>query len=297
MRRPSGGYTLIEVLMFLAVSSVLLAMSAVIIRGQSASTEFTTGMNDVDAKMQQWLNEVVNGFSNNASSDAAAVNNYKCEPAADGYPQLTVASDGNVRGANPNCIFMGKVLQVNDDPDNAEANSHIYAYTVLGRRTYMASGSTTIVDKLSNAKPVIAIFPAASNPVDLTEYYKIPNGVRVLSVKTGGSPSCTANCSHLAGFFTSLGGGGQQGIASLMGVQYPLVTNFDAAHSNVKDCVKMTINPCLAGASAAANPWPMQEWQLCFASTRNDDRGLLTISSNNGTGVSTTLRTGPNLCT
>ncbi len=61
MKWAAGGYTIIEVLMFLAISGLIFVTTMVAIRGQAAHSEFIAGTNDINTKLQQWINEVVTG--------------------------------------------------------------------------------------------------------------------------------------------------------------------------------------------------------------------------------------------
>jgi Tfp pilus assembly protein PilE len=168
MKPAMGGYTLLEVLIFLAVSSVLLAISNVVLQGQSARTEFTASMNDVTSKMQQWIDQVKNGYSaSNASSSAAtsasaALNNYNCTiDALTQSPKLepgSVASQHAI-GTNLDCVFLGKAIMINDKFGSGpkDLTDKIYAYTVLGRRTYNDGTGQVLVNNLKNSNAVAAL--------------------------------------------------------------------------------------------------------------------------------------------
>jgi hypothetical protein len=137
MRPPGGGYTLIEVMLFLAISLAILVTSIVVVGGQEAHAEFSTSMNEINGKVQQWIDEVANGYSANGSSNSSAIGNYTCSLGTvekqNNTPVLSLSpSGGNARGANPECIFLGKVIQINNQDQYSDS---IYAYTMLGRRT------------------------------------------------------------------------------------------------------------------------------------------------------------------
>jgi Tfp pilus assembly protein PilE len=284
MQRTLGGYTLIEVMIFLAVSSVMLAVTIVAIRGQEAHTEFVTSMNDVSTKMQQWIDQVVNGYSSTSAS--ASSSNFTCTVTPPGNPNtrpaLNVVATGNVRGANPDCIFLGKVVQFNDQ-GNPTINNHIYTYSVIGRRTNIdpSTGNVATSKDLLSARPIAAAGP----PVDLTEDYHIPSGTRVIKiVKTlvGDTDS------KLGGFFTSFNNQSQSnGSTGLAAVQYPMTINSSKNGAAVTQCIKL--NTCI---TALPNLWPMSKWKILFGSTRNNDRACLIFTSVQGVGVSTKVEYG-----
>jgi hypothetical protein len=291
MQRTFGGYTLIEVMIFLAVSTVLLAVTIVAIRGQQAHTEFISGMNDVNTKFQQWVDQVVNGLSGSGASPTSATTNIKCsvnEASNVALPQLQ-PSNGGERGGNPQCIFLGKVIHINDQA--SANNNHIYTYTVIGRRN-----STDVNGNLSNSKDLVSARPvaAAGSPVDLTEDYNIPNGVKILGVdNTNGGTT-----SHLGGFFISFNNETiNNGATGLAAVQYPFTSNAAANNSSVTNCIALSVaSPC--AAPPTPNLWLMSKWKILFGSPRGDDTACLIVTSSQGVGVSTQVKygTGNTLC-
>jgi hypothetical protein len=267
--------------MFLAVSGVLLALAIVSIRGQSAQAEFTSGVNEVKAKMDSVINQVVSGYSTNNTSTSASLSNYECILDASGSPQLRTGVNSVARGANPECIFLGKVLQVNDDANDPQNNTHIYIYNVLGRRSFVSGGASVNVTSMANAKPTAA--------TSLTEDYQMPNGIRVLSATTG----VAAQHNTLTGIYTNLAGGSSGSASDLIAVQYPYSGNFGINNASVLRCVTLLDSCDVASAPGpATDPWPLNTWNLCLVSGRGDNRGKLTISSSNGLGVTTKLQTG-----
>lgn len=274
MRNTLGGYTLLEVMIFLAVSGLLLVAAITAVGGQAGHTEFRNSMNDINTKMQLWVDQVVNGYT--SSTSTAAAPSFQCTAPASGPPLLSLSS-GKERGANPQCIFLGKAIHVN----TTEAYSDkIYAYQIIGRRTQTVSGQTVIVNGLPAASPIAAI-----DTVNLTEVYKIPYGTRIVWASSGATQSKMVGI--YSNFNTESALVGENGALSLMAVQYPLATDVAPEQSDVKNCIRMSA-PCNPSGSAA-NPWPMQQWRVCFGSTRNSDRSLLTLTSNQGVGISTKL--------
>jgi type II secretory pathway pseudopilin PulG len=286
MQRAFGGYTLIEVMIFLAISSVILVMGVYSVRGQTAHTEFATSVNEVNVKFQQWIDDVANGYSSN-SSVPGAPNGFTCTIQGNPkHPHLT-NNTSTERGYNSDCIFMGKAILVND----TKFNNQIFAIPIVGLRTNGAGDLTsTIVD----AGPIGAVDDAGNfSDVDLSETYTIPNGTRVLSSHTQG---CLTNCSYMGGFFTSLNSGtAGNGAQSLLAAQYPMKSNDQRPFYNaVKQCLALRGSQC---NGPPPNLWPMTTWQICLTSTRNDERALLSIISSDGLGAKTQLKTGKsNVC-
>jgi hypothetical protein len=258
-------------------------------------------MNDVNSKMQQWFNQVSNGFSRNSSSALPGLSNYSCSLDATGYPLLRTGGSGTARGQNPDCVYLGKAIHLPFDSAEPRKNTNIAAYTVLSRRTYTPLGLTspTIVDNLVSSNPAVAIYDPGLSPtkIDLSEYYKIPSGAYIKSIHTGATSTCTSNCSLLAGIYSSLSNAGTQqaGTSTLTAVQYPYINGGALpGEDSIRDCIKMqSASSCSYLPSLSrVNPWPLQQWTICFASSRNNDRALITITSNNGVGVKTKLTKG-----
>jgi hypothetical protein len=299
MKPVMGGYTVLEVMLFLAISSVLFAISGVVLQGQGARTEFVASMNDVNSKMQVWIDQVKNGYSGSAADTNTAVGNgnYNCTLDASGNPQLYypgVGAAGNTIGTNLKCIFLGKAIMVTDEVGSGphDFSNTIYAYTVLGRRTYDDGTGQTNVTNLQNANPQAAVFDTDGDGtpnINLTEAYRIPNGMRVKHVWASSTPDQT---NGLAGFFIDPSSANN----SVLAVQYPLNGNVDpswtASGWDIPKCINLNLAPSCQRAGAPENLWPISEWDICFESTRDDELAKLRVISSGGMGATTKLEMG-----
>ncbi len=286
MQRAFGGYTVIEVMIFLAISGALLALTIVSIKGQAAHTEFTSSMNNVNSKFQSWIDEVSNGYT---GAQIAESSNYICKADFSKHPVLQPAGAPGLAGvgSNSECIVLGKAVQIvtNALPDYGNT---IYAYTILGLRTYAdSSGISLLSDSISHSNPAAAVSAGA----DLTEEYKIPDGARVLSIKKPNSG--VLNGSRVVGFFTGfkgknvdVSGGFNNGSSVVQSIQYPFKQDVPPRDATLLDCFKLA-----SSCSPGLNPDPpaLTEWDICFGSTRNTDKAMLAILSSNGLGASTKL--------
>lgn len=266
-------------MIFLAISGLLLVSAIVAVGGEQAHTEFITSMNEVNTKMQSWIDDVVNGFSGSTATALASTYSCQLDPITS-RPNLVAGA--NELGKNPDCIFLGKAIQVNSDVNN-DSSGHMYVYTVLGRRATLVGGESQPVPDIVSANPTAAYFPGVA---DLTEDYQIPNGARVTSVDQG---------THLGGFFTGFNDqSASNGSTALAAVQYPYNSNAGRNDSGVINCINNAgSSPC---HTALPNLQPMSTWKICFASTRNNDTASLTITSTNGIGATTQLKVGKGTC-
>lgn len=134
LRRTEGaGYTITEVMIVMAVTTVMFVATVTIFSGRQGRTEFTQAVRNFEAQLQTTISEVTNGVY--ASSNCRAI--------ASGTPG--VAFDSNVPGS---CIFVGKgytplVSMVESDVS-----------TLVGRRTIGAAANE--VTTLSEAAPAVA---------------------------------------------------------------------------------------------------------------------------------------------
>jgi hypothetical protein len=294
MKAPQGGYTVLEVMLFLAISSIIFALTVTAFKGQYSSNEFNASMNDVASKVKQYIDEVENGSSGSTANFETS--NVKCSVvpsalAANGRPKLTPGS-GSDLGTNSDCVFLGKAIHFNK---TAPYNSFIYVYPILGRRLYNSGGETVPVDTLAASNPEPAVGTAVSGQVDLTEVYRIPHGARVIYAK-----DVTSNRErYFAGMFTSLNqfnATTNNGSSNIISVLYPF--NGTTPPADQPPGGNATLISCLEFSSAAckitpvANPFPLSKWEVCFASTPDGNRGLLTFTSNAGFGLQTDLVIG-----
>jgi hypothetical protein len=289
MKAPAGGYTLLEVMLFLAISSSLFAATVAVIRGQSTQAEFSTSVNDVNSKLQQWLDDVSNGFTGTSAGSSDAAANFRCQVKGVGpgrSPELKTGGVTSARGTNSDCIFLGKAILVNEDTNNTQ----IVAVPIVGLR---ADADGEIINNIQDTEPIAAINSAGNlSDVDLSDRYTIPHGTKVLSVHDEGCPPATT-CSHMAGFFTSLSSSSSNnGAQNALAVQYPyLHTDGKIDDASVYQCIMLEReNECKTPPTK--NLWPMNRWDICLATVRGNNRALLSIISTNGLGAKTTLVTG-----
>src|ERR1700733_12358913 len=112
VQRTPRGFTIVEVLIVLAITGALFIAAAIMISGQQDRAGFNQGIQQLQSQIQQVMNDVSTGyFPGNA--------NFSCSAGSGGPVTLTAGASG--QGANAGCIFAGKVLQFNvgnADPQN-----------------------------------------------------------------------------------------------------------------------------------------------------------------------------------
>jgi prepilin-type N-terminal cleavage/methylation domain-containing protein len=164
MARPWGsrGFTIIEVLIVLAVTGALFVSAAIMIAGRQQQTEFNQAIRQVQSQIQQVINEVAIGYYPNT-------NNFQCAPGASG-PVLTPGTAE--QGTSSGCIFMGKAMQF----EIADTEPEQFAvYTVAGLQKTPAGKE---VKNRAEAMPKI-VAPSTSQPAtpDTTTTQQLQGGL------------------------------------------------------------------------------------------------------------------------
>jgi len=178
----AGGFTIVETLIVLAVSSMLFVIAATMISGRQAKTEFQVGSRDIQTKIQQIINETKSGYFGTDSTSDCSINSTP-------PPGLAFTSTGSL-GARGNCVFIGKALVISDDT--------LVVYPLAGLRQ---SAGVDVTD------PIVA---KATVIPDSIQKYTLPYGMKFVGfqVDAGGYNAGTQGFSILTslGATTSLGG-------------------------------------------------------------------------------------------
>ena len=140
VKNPGNGFTIVEVLIVLAVTGLLFVSAATVISGKQNQTAFNQAIQQIEGQIQQTMNEVSTGYYPNAA-------NFQCSASAGGP---TIVAGANSQGTNSGCIFVGKVMQfkvANTNPEQFET------YAVAGLQQQGGSGPD--VQSLLDAKPTV----------------------------------------------------------------------------------------------------------------------------------------------
>lgn len=169
-RRIRGGYTILEVMVVLTISTVIFATAIIAYSQQNRRAEFTESVQTFTLNIQDLLNDVDTGYypSNNS---------FGCTANASGQPNITGVAQ---QGTNSGCIFVGKAIQFAP----ADEPSSFLIHTIVGRQ--LVEGNP------SEAKPVSTLTEAktrALNINDLIEERRLTANVEVISVKSKSGPS------------------------------------------------------------------------------------------------------------
>lgn len=180
MLKNKHGFTIVEVMIVLAVSGAFLVSALALISGSQNKTLFNQAINDAQQQIDMMANNVANGYYEQAGSVG------KC------YDSGTFLrfdnTDTSERGTNGKCTFLGRVMQFTDG-DTATT------YSVAGLRQ---KGSVVPSDVTNMAD-------AIPTTLDKTQEIKWKSGITVGKVEAYNSTVWNPGA---IGFFTGFGSNG-----------------------------------------------------------------------------------------
>lgn len=261
--RRRDGFTIIEVLLVLTVSAFLFIAAVVLISGRQDQTAFEQAVHDIQARIQQTINEVAIGYYPN-------LGNFNCTVTGTNPPTITSAV-GVQQGTNSDCIFMGKAMQFKvtggvTDPEQFRI------YTLAGRRL-SSSGNGSESSTRATAKPVV-IAPSTASPStpDDSISGQLQNGLTTASMVYGPASSAIGVVVFYQTQAQYIGAQIQSGSQ-----QVNVIPNSNTALGMTPAQAVDAINGYFP--TSALNP--ATGVRICFASGGTNQSGLLTIGSQN----------------
>lgn len=131
-RQRASGFTIVEVLIVLAVTGLLFVSAVAYISGRQDKTEFMTAINGAQQQFQQLINETQSGYYGST--------NFSCHGNKNG-----TAPTINGRDSNTGCIFLGRVI--------SDSGSGLVVYPVIGNQQFNNRGVLQQVSTLAQAAP------------------------------------------------------------------------------------------------------------------------------------------------
>ena len=269
MRSSGRGYTILEVMLFLAITGALFVSAFAIMRGQQTRTQFAQGMRDIESKFRDYINDVSTGYFPTVGSFDCRVNS--------GAIQFTVnAVAADTTGTNLDCIFLGKAIQAQRRP--SETTDLLNAYTVVGKRRVTVAGSSRDTNNYTQAEADPTAVVDDSISLDKTDVFELPWGVRLKSVVTPSNNRAMLGVyGTLSQTLTSLPGNTESGNQQLRPILYDLDIDAD------RDTAVSHINDTDTYGVLAT---PFDSWSLCFIRNDNGETAQITIGGgNNATTV------------
>jgi len=122
MRRADRGFTIVEVMIFLAISGVMFVIAFVGMRGQQDSVSFRQALNGIELKIREVFNNVDNGYFGN-------IGEYTCSTDLSYKVNIQYTPGDTSGGGNSgDCVFIGKTI------DFSSNHSQMAIATLIGSR-------------------------------------------------------------------------------------------------------------------------------------------------------------------
>lgn len=231
------GFTVVEVLITIAVSGALFLSAALAVSGQIAKTEYSQAIRDIETKLTDVANDVSTGYFPNLGGGSTK----KCELVS-GVP--TFSNVAATQGGSPDCIFIGKAIRFEAKDVGTDPAGQLYIYSLVGRRLNGPDPDDPEVANLDEANIQVV---KQAGVVDLTEVYSMKLGMKVVSVTVSeaGTNAIIAPSPSLStiAFITSFGGADNNTTSSP-------ITNIRAVKDTALSTVGFaTIEPTLENAA------------------------------------------------
>ncbi|MDZ7744363.1 MAG: hypothetical protein U5K77_01235 [Candidatus Saccharibacteria bacterium] len=262
-RKPQG-YTIIETMIFLTVSSVLFVSAAGMMAGRQARAEFQYGIQEFNVQLRDIMNDVSTGYYEYREGA-------RCVVASGSLPTITQTAEGR-QGQNPDCIFIGRVIQFHPNDTDWPAAEMYRTFSVAGRRQIDGRD----VQNLSEAStiPLTPYNNATLAAPDLTSDTLIPSGVSVVWVRSGGAGGDPIGA---VGFFTDFAQQGQSGSGGAEGG----ARNVDLLpiEGSQLGQDKMAMANAIVQDSATSSVNPEGGVAVCLESGGGNNHAIITIGS------------------
>jgi prepilin-type N-terminal cleavage/methylation domain-containing protein len=161
------GYTIVEVMIVLAVSGVMFIIAANFVSGKQARTAFTQGTASLASDIQGAIEAVVDGQYTDVPLSCSVVS---------GAPRkLSFASAGtDKQGANQDCTFLGELFHFS-------GSTPLKTYDIVylaGAKTNATGGPLT-----SLANSAISPITTANGTINLTKTQAVPQSLEVSAMQ------------------------------------------------------------------------------------------------------------------
>jgi len=237
------GFTIVEVLIVLGISGVIMAATLPFISGKQSSTQYTVGINQLQAQISSLINNISNG-------NIPAAGSYACTNSSNTVK--VTSGNGSNTGA---CQFIGEAIYFQ--------KYSMKVIPIIGLRV----NSSGLVQSLSDAKPCPMLDGGTDkcSSFDGSTTYSYTNGI-ILS-KYNSEPILNSNGGLFAYFtLSSIGSLGQlNGSISVDSLNIP-----DVNSANIFNLINGLSN---------SNTYNIP-LDLCFYSSTTKTNGVITLSAN-----------------
>ncbi len=222
--KTPGGYTIVEVMIVLAVSALMFLIAASFISGKEENTSFRQGVNQLASSIQSTIEQVSDG----QYSDV----NLSCNSTGSMLKAFLINHKSD-QGTQSQCIFLGKI----DQFFYPVSGGRFYdTYTVAGLRLNsqglpVSPDSAHPSTPLDNDEPSIINYAYGSNQTATRK--AVPQNLQVIKMGVSSSSGSSFTTSYALGVMQNLGTYGQSGTQSTVNpVQLYYVSGVSGASIN-----------------------------------------------------------------
>lgn len=292
----SGGFTVVETLIVLAVTGALFVSAAAFINGRQAKTEFTVAINNLKQQIEEVINQTQSGYFANESASGSVIcqgNTMLRYPSTPLGPEIAAAGTPGV--TNGGCIFLGSALRF------GRVNPGDFTvYPVLGNQ-HKTNASGPDVTSFDDAVPTI-VGTGTGGALGYGDYSSVPAGGKTYQLQSGltyygaeydGGPMDINGQSGpgtiaVIAILSDLGSYSFTGSALNSGAQQFGLYGFNGAPFSWINATDSPTIVELMNENGIHTPG-RKSVALCFSSGTTNQSGLVTIGSASG-GLSVTLR-------
>lgn len=174
--RQPHGFTIIEVMIFLAVSGIILVSALTLLNNKQGKTAFFASMKNIVSQLNTDISYVSNGYYRLPGGVQCTVSNVD-SPSA----RPSISAGASAVGTNFGCTYIGMVLQF--DPAITNGQYQFISYPIVGLQYQQGNPSIGVATSISEAAPV-AMYPSTYSTYDGTSTDPLPYGISV----------CTSGC-------------------------------------------------------------------------------------------------------
>jgi len=276
--RSFTGFTIVEVMIALAVSGAILVAGISVLSGRNSDTQFDQAVYDLQSKFQSYISQV-------SSKSIPGYQQYTCKN-VDNMPTLTqLSGPAGDETTGGDCIYLGQAVEV------IKGGNTIYAYPVLGLSTIPGSNPPTYpTDPVSAHQEPAMNNPEATSVPPLTFYlvdtYPLLNGLTVDTAFISGGPGVEKDMLALYSDLQSSNTSGNEISATSSTMTFgttdvPTSTNISSL-KRIQTCIEQN------GACTSSTDLSSKTWLLCVT---NGTRYAQLAVRGTPTGISIT----PNL--
>jgi type II secretory pathway pseudopilin PulG len=262
---PTSGFTIVETLIVLAVTSTLLISAMVSMSGRQARTEFQVATQNAVRDYQSIISQIESGRYTTS-------NNFTCETSGFNDVSFAPPTGGDTQGANKDCTYLGLALVFGQNPATYKK------YVLAGSRLYNDATPASAKD-LTESNPTTAEVTATTHLITRGLEYA---GAQYINESTGLSELLSDGTVPVALRLLV----DQNGDAGATGAV--------AGSSKVSVHSSVPLNP--ADIVATINDTPSDQRkkgvELCFSSTGLDKSVIISIGNGWGNKVDSVVKDG-----